>query len=155
MRAQVRPYRDADASAFKSLNIAWISKHFVVEPADLKSLDHPERILETGGAILMADLDGACVGSIALIPYEADTLEIAKMTVAEHCRGRGIGGALLETAIDLGRALGARRLYLESNSALGSALALYERFGFEHLPRERRPASPYARADVFMELLLS
>ncbi|HWA00466.1 MAG TPA: GNAT family N-acetyltransferase [Caulobacterales bacterium] len=155
MRATVRPYRASDADVFKALNVAWIAKHFVVEASDLKSLDHPEKVLESGGAIFMAEYDGECVGTSALIPYDADTLELAKMTVAEHCRGLGIGAALMETSIDLARALGARRLYLESNSKLTPALTLYEKYGFVHLPPERRPSSPYARADIFMELLLS
>ena len=154
MQARVRPYCADDAAAFKALNVAWISKHFTVEPSDLKALEHPGRILESGGAILIADLGGGCVGTAALLPYDADTLELAKMTVSEECRGMGIGAALMETSIDLARALGARRLYLESNSKLAPALALYERYGFQHLPVERRPASPYARADVFMELML-
>jgi ribosomal protein S18 acetylase RimI-like enzyme len=46
------------------------------------------------------------------------------------------------------RAEGATLLYLETNSALKPAIALYESFGFVHLPP--RP-TPYARADVFME----
>jgi len=154
MRAIVRPYRDGDAAAFKALNVAWISKHFVVEASDLKALDHPERILADGGAILIAELDGECVGSSALIPYDADTLEVAKMAVAEHCKGMGLGSALMQTTIEMAEALGAKRLYLESNSKLKPALALYEKFGFVHLPKERRPASPYARADVFMERML-
>ncbi|WP_292137254.1 hypothetical protein [Brevundimonas sp.] len=46
------------------------------------------------------------------------------------------------------RATKATHLYLETNSALKPAIALYESFGFVHLPP--RP-TPYARADVFME----
>ena len=49
-------------------------------------------------------------------------------------------------------AAGAPRLYLETNSGLAPALALYRGFGF----RQITPAepSPYARADVCMELIL-
>ena len=42
----------------------------------------------------------------------------------------------------------AKRLYLETNSGLAPAIALYESVGFIHLPA--RP-TPDARADVFME----
>jgi putative acetyltransferase len=44
------------------------------------------------------------------------------------------------------------RLYLETNSALAPALALYRSFGFQEI-RPETP-SPYARADVIMELRL-
>jgi len=47
-----------------------------------------------------------------------------------------------------------RRLYLESNTRLAPALRLYEPAGFRHLPPHARSVSPYARADVFMDLLL-
>jgi hypothetical protein len=45
-----------------------------------------------------------------------------------------------------------KRLFLGSNSKLGSAVHLYESFGFRHLKPEEIPPSPYARANVFMEL---
>jgi putative acetyltransferase len=150
----IRPYRDADAGAFKALNVAWIEHYFRVEATDLKALDHPERILADGGAILMAELDGAPVGCCALIRYDADTLEVAKMAVSETHRGMGIGAALMEAIVAEGQARGVSRLYIESNAKLTPALTLYEKFGFQHLPQERRPNSPYARADVFMERLL-
>jgi GNAT superfamily N-acetyltransferase len=74
--------------------------------------------------------------------------EVAKMTVAEGLRGSGLGKRLMQACIDEGRRLGARRLYLETNSGLAPALALYRAMGF----RDLAPAeTAYARADVFME----
>ena len=52
------------------------------------------------------------------------------------------------------RARGAPRIYLESGTPLTPALTLYRKFGFKDLEPERRPNSPYARADVWMELIL-
>lgn len=154
MGVVIRAYRDSDAAAFKALNIAWISKLFAVEPADLKVLDHPERILADGGAILMAERDGETIGTCALIQYDPETLEIAKMAVAEAHRGKGVGGALMQAIVEEGRRLGVKRLYIESGKKLTNAIALYEKFGFAHLPPERIPSSPYQRADVFMERML-
>ena len=48
-----------------------------------------------------------------------------------------------------------RRLYLETNRKLALAIRLYESVGFRHLPPERVVPSPYARANVYMELDLS
>jgi putative acetyltransferase len=56
--------------------------------------------------------------------------------------------------LDAARAMGAKRLYLETNHALLPAIHLYQAVGFTHLPKERVVASPYARADVFMEMWL-
>jgi putative acetyltransferase len=47
------------------------------------------------------------------------------------------------------RALGATKLTLATNSKLPNAIHLYESLGFRHLPPE---PSPYARANVFMEM---
>lgn len=50
---------------------------------------------------------------------------------------------------------GATRLYFETNLIIAPAISLYESLGFRHLPPQRVVPSPYARADVFMELELS
>ena len=60
---------------------------------------------------------------------------------------------LMQYLIDIAPSLGARRLYIETNSALAPAILLYQKFGFRHL-RDEHPLSPYERADVFMELAL-
>ena len=73
------------------------------------------------------------------------------MTVAESCRGAGIGRRLLEKAVAESRASGAHRLYLETNDKLTPAVRLYESMGFRHLPPERIVPSPYDRANVYME----
>ena len=77
--------------------------------------------------------------------------EVAKMAVADAFKGRGLGRALMAAMRRARRgAAGAPRLYLETNSSLAPALALYRTFGFvEITPPE---PSPYARADVVMEL---
>jgi len=103
----------------------------------------------------MAELDGIAVGACALIKRpEPATWEIAKMGVRPSHRGAGVGSALMAYLIDLAPALGARRLYIETNSALAPAIRLYEKFGFRHLRADERPISPYERADVYMERLL-
>jgi len=80
--------------------------------------------------------------------------EVAKMAVTESSKRMGIGRRLLEKAIAEARALGAHRLYLETNRTLSPAIRLYESLGFRHLPPERIVPSAYARADVYMELFI-
>jgi putative acetyltransferase len=141
------------AAAFKALNIAWISRYFVVEPKDLEVLDDPiGKITGPGGHILMAVEDGEAIGCVALMTMKDGGFEVAKMAVTEAHKGRGIGRDLMAACIDRARAVGARRLYLETNSSLAPALGLYRRFGFQDV--EPAEPSPYARADVMMALLL-
>ena len=71
------------------------------------------------------------------------------MAVTERYQGLQIGRRLLDAAIAQFRKTGARQLFLESNSKLKPALALYESSGFHHAPRPRG-ASHYQRSDVYM-----
>jgi putative acetyltransferase len=80
--------------------------------------------------------------------------EVAKMAVTSAQQGAGIGRKLLQAAIEAGRSAGARRLYLETNSRLEAAIRLYESMGFKHLAADRITPSPYARANVYMEMIL-
>jgi GNAT superfamily N-acetyltransferase len=147
---EIVDFRPGDGPAFKALNEAWISKHFVLEAKDREVLDDPEgKILKGGGRIFMAfDEAGEAVGCAALIAMADGGFEVAKMTVREDQRGTGLGRLLMQACIDAGAAMGAPRLYLETNSSLAPALGLYRAMGFRDLAPA---ATPYVRADVFME----
>jgi putative acetyltransferase len=154
--ALIRPFQPGDESAFRLLNEAWITRFFVLEEKDRLTLGDPQKyILQPGGQILFAQLADEIVGCCALMRLDPESFEVAKMAVAESSQGRGIGNLLMQGSIDLARKLGARRLYLETNSKLAPALRLYAHFGFRAIAENTLPPSPYARADVRMELLLS
>jgi len=146
----VRPFQPGDEEAFRTLNEAWITKYFRLEDKDRETLEDPHsHILSPGGQIFMAVSNGQPIGCCGLIALQDGSMEVAKMAVAESERGHGIGRKLLDYAIDY-----ARRLYLETNSSLATAIRLYESAGFERLPAERIQSSPYARANVYMEMNL-
>lgn len=150
---EIIAFEPRHGEAWKRLNEAWIAKHFAIEPKDREVLDDPAgQILAKGGAIFMAERDGEAVGCVGLIALSDGGFEVAKMTVSEAARGTGLGKRLMTACIDFARKAGAPRLYLETNSALAPALAVYRGAGFRDLPP--RP-TPYARADVFMELPLA
>ena len=91
-RVEIVDFRLEHADAFRQLNLDWFNHNWEVEDADRLHLDHPqEKILEPGGAILMALCDGEAVGTVALIPMGNGSYELAKMAVDERVRGRGIG----------------------------------------------------------------
>lgn len=153
-RLVLRRFQPGDEKPFKELNEAWISRDFALEPADHEVLDDPRgKILAKGGQICIADLDGVVVGCCALVAMGPKEFELAKMTVSEGASGHGIGRRLLAFAIDLARALGACRLYLESNTKAANAIHLYEDLGFRHMSAPEH-TSKYARANVFMDMVL-
>lgn len=61
---------------------------------------------------------------------------------------------LNEAWIELARAAGKRRLYLETNSRLSAAMSLCRRLGFVELPPGACSAFEDARVDCVMELRL-
>lgn len=143
-------YTPAYAHAFQALNEEWIRTHFTLEATDREMLGDPERfILRRGGAIFVALRGVEPVGVCALAPHGEGCLELAKMAVAPAARGLGIGEKLARAALERARALGARRVFLESNTKLGPAIALYRKLGFREIPLE---ASPYQRVDIQMAL---
>lgn len=150
---QIRPYRPSDAAAFRDLNLAWIEQHFVVESEDLAQLNDPQtHILDRGGAILMACLDDEPVGTVGLVPHGEGVLELIKMSAREDLRGQGIGRALMQGAIDTSRAMGARQIWLETNTKLDAALALYRKAGFRELSGDELVETPYDRCNCQMLL---
>jgi putative acetyltransferase len=152
---QIVEYHPGLAGAFKALNEAWITQYFVLEAKDREVLDDPQaKILDRGGRILFL-MDGDDVaGCCALLAMADGGFEVAKMAVAEPHKGKGFGRELMAACVERARAAGAPRLYLETNSALAPALALYRSFGFRELSGMKRGASDYARVDVWMELVL-
>ncbi len=144
-----------DATAFRTLNEEWITRYFTLEAKDQEILNDPvHSILLKGGHIFMAYAASEAVGCVALIPMRDGVYELSKMAVSPHLRGRGIGRRLLEYAIAQARGIGARSLFLGSNTRLKDAVHLYESVGFRHVRPESLPPMPYSRADVFMEMPL-
>lgn len=150
---RIIPFEPRHAEAWRRLNEDWISKHFAIEPKDREVLDDPEgKILDKGGRIFMAENEtGEAVGCVALIAMADGGFEVAKMTVLESARGSGLGRLLMEMCVEAAKAAKAPRLYLETNSSLAPALGLYRAMGFVDLDPSMRPATDYARCDVWME----
>lgn len=153
MSVLIRSFEPGDEIAFRDINLQWIRQFFAVEAKDLEVLGDPQtHILEPGGDILVALEDGVALGTVALVVIGAQAGEIAKMGVRPEAQGKGIGRRLLAAAIARAQDLGMSRLYIETNSKLAPALKLYRDAGFQ--PLARPVPTPYARADVQLELVL-
>lgn len=151
-QVKIVDFQPHHADAFKRLNYAWIEKYFEIEESDKASLEHPlEKIINPGGYIAIAEVDKKVVGSCALIKMDDTCLELAKMAVDENYQGLGLGIKLGQSVIEKAREMGAKRVYLESNTRLTPAIRLYHKLGFKTLPAS---SSPYARCDIQMELAL-
>ena len=83
-----------------------------------------------GGAFLLGYLDGELVGCAALRRHDDGTVELKRMYVRPAYRRRGLARQLLSAIEDRARALGYRRLLLETGSKQPEAVALYESHGY-------------------------
>lgn len=82
------------------------------------------------GAFLVAYVAGEAVGCGAFRMLDATTAEIKRMYVRPAIRGTGTGRALLESLEERARALGAKKLVLESGPRQPAAIGLYSASGF-------------------------
>lgn len=146
-------YSDQYAADFKRLNLEWLQKYNLLESHDQEVIDDPRgTVLQTGGAIYLAKADNEIVGSAGLAKTGPAECELLKMGVAEPWRGKGISRLLIDKCLEKARALGAQKIILFSNHQLTTAIALYEKYGFKHVPVID---SPFETADVKMELDLN
>jgi GNAT superfamily N-acetyltransferase len=149
---QIVTFDPAYRDDFRRLNVAWLTRYFRVEPIDERVLGFPEaEILESGGEILFAMLEGVVVGTVALKAEESGEFELTKMAVDEPMHGRGYGKRLLDAACTLARVRGARRVILYSQRALQPAVTMYFKYGFTELPLTD---ARYSRCDIKMERVL-
>lgn len=154
-QVEIATYNPKYKKSFKDLNIEWISNYFVVEPNDVKALDHAEDyIINKGGEIFAAILNDEVLGVCALIKSDGKDYdyELAKMAVSPKAQGKGVGLLLAESAIKWAKEKGAAKIYLESNTKLKPAIKLYEKLGFKEITGL---SSAYDRVDIQMMLTLN
>lgn len=105
-------------------------------------------LVDPGGHYLLAVLDDRVVGvgGVRALPGTdgVPTAEVKRMWVDATARGAGLGRLLLGGLEQLALDLGHRRVLLDTHLALGEAVALYERSGYERV--ERYNDNPYAQA---------
>jgi len=136
-RLEIVDYRPAYKKHFRSLNEEWMREHFDLEKEDLSVLADPMgRVVRRGGVVLFALWDGEVAGTCALMRHPGGHIELVKMAVRPDLRRRGIGAALIATAMDRARSMGARELYLRTDRALEDAIRLYRRIGFRRAARD-------------------
>jgi len=145
-------YTSEYKNEFRKLNEEWITTYFEMEDADRKALDDPESyILQKGGKILLALENDKVLGVCALLKMQDEKYdyELAKMAVSPKARGKGIGYLLGDAIVKKAQELGAKSIYLESNTILKPAVSLYEKLGFQKISGHD---TPYKRCNIQMEL---
>ncbi len=130
----LRPGRDADAAGF----IALIAACWAEYPGCIMDLDGevPElRALAShyagqGGALWVAETEGAIAGMVATRPLGEGAWEICKMYVARARRGTGLAQALLDAAESHARGGGGAAMKLWSDTRFDRAHRFYEKHSY-------------------------
>ena len=100
---------------------------------------------QSGVDLIVAEINGDIVGSVALFPAKTDAYdgmvdeldhpEIRVLAVATEYRGKGIASALIKECIHRAKAKGYQAIGLHTGEFMTNAIKLYEQFGFERLPQ--------------------
>ena len=124
--------------------LAGFRSHFGhAEPSDESMRRSVERIMaERGGDYLLAaPADGTEPQGVCQLRFrwsvwtESEDCWLEDLFVREAARGRGLGRALVEAALERARERGCRRIELDVNEDNATALALYDSCGFSREPK--------------------
>ena len=152
MEIKIIPYRKEHHAIFKQLNLEWLDHYNLTEGHDLMVLNDPQgMILDNGGFIWMAEVEGKIAGSAGLMKEKEGEYELVKMGVTKSYQGNGISKLLIEKCLAKAKEIGVKKVSLYSNHQLQTAIGLYEKYGFYHV---ELVSSPLETADIRMELLL-
>jgi GNAT superfamily N-acetyltransferase len=144
----VRPARPEEHEHIARLTLdAYEQYASVMAPSAWSALEqavHASLANDTGVTRLVAEYDGAIVGSAALYAPDSEAYgslaspttwpEVRLVAVAPSARGRGIARALVEECIRRARLAGASVLGLHTSRSMRAAVRLYERMGFVRDP---------------------
>ena len=150
MEINIVNFQDNFERDFFDLNIEWLKYFFQVEEYDYEVLSNSKKyIINKGGKIFFAELEGNIIGTVALMPTKNKLVfELTKMAVKPEYRNRGIGKKLLKKCIDYSKSNSFSSIILYSNKKLNNAIHLYRNFGFKEIRMEKK--SPYLRANIKM-----
>ena len=140
------------SNKFYKLNKAWIEESWVLEDSDKKDLLNPDKIVENGGQVFFALEDKIAIGTVAMIKSSNDRFELAKMTVQEDFRGKGIANMLMDECLKFAKQNNASEIFLISNDSLTVARNLYEKYGFKEVVLD---SQKYERGNVKMILQIT
>lgn len=133
----------------KTLNYEWLEKYFRIEEGDVASLSDPQKhIIDKGGHIYYAKLNGEIVGTASLLKKSETVYELGKLAVSDKAQGHGIGTILIEHCLNIAKQKQITTLILYSNTTLQSAIHLFRKYGFEEVELE---SGVYERANIKME----
>ena len=140
----IRPITTADDAQMAALVQANLKAHGLDIPGTAyfdPQLAHLSRFYAEKPALraywVAADDAGTVLGGAGLAEFDGldACAEMQKLYLADAAKGHGLGTKLVRLVEDGARALGYRRLYLETHTNLTAACRMYEKLGFSVIDR--------------------
>jgi len=140
---------DAAAMLFRAY-VANLGFDLDFQDFDAEMAAFPDPYRAPTGALLLARVDGAAAGAVAMRRLEAGICEMKRLYVSDTFRGLRLGQRLAHEIIAAARAAGYGAMRLDTVSdRMASAVMLYRALGFREIPAYTHNPMPSA---LFMEL---
>ena len=152
MKIVIVEFNKKYSEQFFLLNKAWIEESWRLEDSDKKDLLNPGKIVENGGQVFFALDNKSVIGTVAMIKSSNNRFELAKMTVQENFRGKGIANMLMDECLKFAKQNNANEIFLISNDTLIIARNLYDKYGFKEVKLD---SQKYDRGNVKMSLKIT
>jgi putative acetyltransferase len=137
---QIEQVRELFLEYQASLDVDLCFQGFTEELAGL-----PGSYAPPSGRLLLAGVDGTPRGCVALQEITSETCEMKRLYVQPEQRGTGLGRLLVARVLDEARAIGYRRIVLDTLPSMMRAQAMYLALGFEEIPPYRLNPVPGTR----------
>jgi len=128
--------------------LAWLGEELDGEGLD-KDIAQWQSVYDgaRGRLLVVEDPGGLVVGTAAVRVLEPGVGEVKRMWIRPAHQGKGLGRPLMDACLAEARALGCRRLRLDSEDRLAAAVHLYRTYGFTEIP----DYNGNTRANIWME----
>jgi ribosomal protein S18 acetylase RimI-like enzyme len=145
---QLEAVRDLFLEYARSLGFSLCFQGFDKELAELPGSYAPPE-----GRLLLAEVDGDNAGCVALHKLASDVCEMKRLYVRPQFRGAGMGRLLTEASIAEARAIGYKKMRLDTIvGKMDQAIELYRQLGFREMDPYRPNPIPGA---LYMERALT
>lgn len=144
--AQVAQVRELFEEYWQSFGFSPCFQGFAGELAGL-----PGNYAPPEGRLAIAVVEGGAAGCVALRRLDDGSCEAKRLFVRPHFRGHGVARQLMEWVIAEARAAGYREVVGHTLAIMTTAVALYDRMGFE---RSLPNAGQNAEGAIYIRLPL-
>lgn len=131
---------------------AWLGLSLCFQNFEQELAELPGAYAEPEGRLLLAYCNEELAGCVALRMIGRNTCEMKRLFVRERFRGKGVGRSLVKAIIRNAKAIGYRRMRLDTiPPKMNDAIVLYRNLGFKEIAPYYHNPVPGA---IFMELKL-